>query len=107
MRQLEEQEAAARHMLETYEDAVQASVVKLAAAPLSSFTALAKSLSEEILKKNEAEKERPYEPLTEDRCEREEDRSDEDLPDREQEGSEDEDFVLLESDFDINPNYQH
>ena len=100
--QLEEQEAAARHMLETYEDAVQASIVKLAAAPSSSFTDLAKSLSEEILKKNEsAEKELLYEPI---RSEAQPTPSEE-TREPINASPEDEEFILTESDFDINPNY--
>ena len=101
MRNLELQEEIAGRMLGTYEDAVQASIVKLAVAPPSTFTALAKSLSEEILKKRqETERELNEDPLPVNEqasVQRQEPQQEE------QTQPEDEEYVLTDSDFDINP----
>ena len=99
LRQLEEEESAALHLLETYEDAVQASIVRLASAPPSTFAALARSLSEEILPIQQ--------PVIQDLSDPLRDLSDvpseEDPKPVREESPEDEDFILTESDFDINP----
>ena len=99
LRQLEDEESAALHLLETYEDAVQASIVKLASAPPSTFTELAKSLSEDVLPKQKSEMSDLQDPtrISADPSQKEEPKSDG------KNAPEDEDFVLMDSDFDINP----
>lgn len=54
MQQLENQAETARRVLSTYEDIVQASVVKLSAASAASDADLIRSLSEELNQQNEA-----------------------------------------------------
>lgn len=99
LQQLEDEESAALHLLETYEDAVQASIVKLASSPPSTFTELAKSLSEEVLPKQKLEMSDLQDPIriSADPFPKEEPQSDE------KNSPEDEDFILIDSDYDINP----
>lgn len=101
-RELEKEAEAARRTLNSYEDVVQAAVVKISLASVASVSGLVKSLSEELSQQNEEAFRRlseDWEPALNALEEDEE-------TDGEQSGAsseEEEEYILTEDDYDIMP----
>lgn len=95
MRQLEDQAEAARRMLSTYEDVVQAAVVEISVSSASSISSLVNRLSEALSQQNEATVSKLEKDWTPESAE------DEALPEPEPEPEE---YILNQNDFDLMPN---